>query len=273
MILLLVLLLAHSATWGNAASYDCMLLSSDGCCDLACQTATCQLLYISGQQLGAAQSGIWVNRTGWEDVYRQSGSANTACRQYLAVNQAGAAAPPYCSWLGVDCNATFYSRTCSNSRWTHGVTNITMTNNNVSGVLDDEFAVRMKQLHDCGLTTLVIGGASFHLHGSISKSFGQLNRLKTLGIMGTNVTGTIPIELGNMAALEVLDLNTNYLVGTLPPGMPASVDCEAAMLMTSSVTCELLPFAQGAAGCSRCVVIVVLRFNHLPLRTQAECSQ
>lgn len=216
--LLTGLLLLFLLERAQAQSLSCSLLDADGCCSFACQLAICQSLHNSGQQLGAAGPGVWVNRTGWEAVYKYSGPSNVACQQYLSTSAARAASQPaYCNWHGIMCNATAYGA-CSQSRWTYGVTNITLTNNNLSGYIDDRFATDMKHLHDCGLQSLVIGGASFDLHGTISPQFGEFTQLKTLSIFGTNVSGKIPAELGNMTALEVLDLNTDYLTGTIPPG-------------------------------------------------------
>eukprot|EP00878_Enallax_costatus_P015301 GHUV01016024.1.p1 GENE.GHUV01016024.1~~GHUV01016024.1.p1 ORF type:complete len:302 (+),score=64.81 GHUV01016024.1:294-1199(+) len=196
---------------------SCSVLDNHGCCGPSCQMAICQSLYSSGQQLGAAEPGVWINRAGWDALYNHPGPANAACQQQLSASAALAASQPaYCTWDGIVCNATY--STCSQSGWAYGVTNITITNNNLSGDIGDAFVTELKQLHDCGLLRLVIGGASFALYGTISKLFGQFNQLKTLSIFGTNVSGTIPADLGNMTALEVLDLNTNYLTGVVPSG-------------------------------------------------------
>ena len=37
-----------------------------------------------------------------------------------------------------------------------------------------------------------------------------------LALFFNRLTGTIPLEIGNMTALQVLDLNTNSLEGELP---------------------------------------------------------
>lgn len=238
--LLCAVVLAVAASTAHAQLSNCALLDSDGCCGVTCQAAVCQTLYISGQQLGAAAPDVWFNREGWEDLYSYTGAPNTACQQYLSAAAASEAeGPPYCSWHGIMCNATAYS-TCSRSKLAYGVSNITLTNNNLSGILDDRFARSIKQLHDCGLQTLVLGGASFWLNGTISSEFGQLTNLKTFSIFGTSISGKIPSTLGNMTALQTLDLNTNYLTGAIPPGQQAldPIRCPAAWSMPVAVFCR-----------------------------------
>jgi hypothetical protein len=68
------------------------------------------------------------------------------------------------------------------------------------------FVEALQQLHDCGLTSFTIGGASFGVVGTISPQFGAFDRLREFGIITTNVTGSIPPELGGMRALESLML-------------------------------------------------------------------
>jgi hypothetical protein len=68
------------------------------------------------------------------------------------------------------------------------------------------FVEALQQLHDCGLTTFTIGGASFGVVGTISPQFGAFDRLREFGIITTNITGSIPPELGSMRALESLML-------------------------------------------------------------------
>jgi hypothetical protein len=68
------------------------------------------------------------------------------------------------------------------------------------------FVEALQQLHDCGLTTFAIGGASFGVVGTISPQFGAFDRLQEFAIVTTNITGTIPSELGGMRALESLML-------------------------------------------------------------------
>lgn len=68
------------------------------------------------------------------------------------------------------------------------------------------FVEALQQLHDCGLTTFIIGGASFGVLGTISPQFGTFDRLREFGIVTTNVTGSVPPELGGMRALEALML-------------------------------------------------------------------
>ncbi len=81
-------------------------------------------------------------------------------------------------------------------------------------VSDPAFLSSLTTLHDCGLDTFAIGGGSFGIRGTLSPVLGKLNKLRQLGIFTTNVSGTLPPELGGMAALEVLDLEGAECCGT-----------------------------------------------------------
>lgn len=154
--LLLLLLLPAAA----AALSTCPLLDDSGCCGPACMQGTCEALQALGRALGQR---TWLRRTGWQDVPATATKA-TACQAYLSESMAAtAASPAYCSWYGITCNSTAYSTTCaSGGPAAQGISSVELTNNDVNGRVDDPaFLQAVKQLHDCGLTELVIGGSSF----------------------------------------------------------------------------------------------------------------
>ena len=49
-------------------------------------------------------------------------------------------------------------------------------------------------------------------------STNETGRVRSLGLADKDLTGPIPPEVGNLAVLEVLDLNGNNLTGPIPPG-------------------------------------------------------
>jgi hypothetical protein len=158
--LLLLLLLPAAA----AGLPSCPLLGEDGCCGTACIQSTCEALQYFGRALGLR---TWRHSTGWQDMPASSAPA-AACQAYLAGSmEETAASPPYCSWYGIGCNATAYSSTCTTSgAAAHGIRSVELTNNDVSGRVDDpSFLQAVKQLHDCGLKELVVGGSSFGVRG------------------------------------------------------------------------------------------------------------
>jgi hypothetical protein len=160
--LLLLLLLPAAA----AALSTCPWLDADGCCGAACMQGTCEALQSFGKALG---QHTWIRNAGWQDVPAAATSA-AACRAYLAASIASTAtSPPYCSWYGISCNTTAYSATCaSGGAAAQGIRNVELTNNNVVGRVDDPaFLQALKQLHDCGLKELVIGGSSFGVSATV----------------------------------------------------------------------------------------------------------
>ena len=52
--------------------------------------------------------------------------------------------------------------------------------------------------------------------GSIPPEIGNLAALEILDLYGNNLTGSLPPEIGNLAALEVLNLYDNALSGSIP---------------------------------------------------------
>jgi hypothetical protein len=90
-----------------------------------------------------------------------------------------AASPPYCSWYGIGCNSTAYSRTCTTSgAAAQGIRSVELTNNDVNGRVDDPaFLQAVKQLHDCGLKELVVGGSSFGVRGCVRERYRKRQQL------------------------------------------------------------------------------------------------
>lgn len=208
--LLLLCLLPAAFLIRLAQSATCPSLDSNGCCGQACRQQQCQALHVVGATLGAVprpNMPAWKNSSGWKGVFNDpSLSSSAACQQYLKAGSA-TAAPGYCSWYGISCSAAAHSNTCSQSGGSYAVTQIELVNNDLSGYINSTgFMESLQQLHDCGLTKFIIGGACFELRGTISPLFGKLNRLQTLGIFTTNITGNLPPAMGDMKALEELYL-------------------------------------------------------------------
>ena len=64
----------------------------------------------------------------------------------------------------------------------------------------------------------VMGFAS-SLNGSIPRTFGQLQQLKSLNLQDTILSGSIPVELGNCKSLEIFSAARNGLQGKIPPSL------------------------------------------------------
>jgi hypothetical protein len=158
---------------------------------------------------------VWVNRTGWSAAYAASNtSAAAACTRLQQQQQqqqvpkgTGGVRPLFCGWHGIRCSSSSSNgalmptaaacATPGSSGW--GVRRIELVNNNLSGNLSSAaFMQPLRLLHDCGLTSLVLGGSYGELRGELVPAWGQLDRLETLSIFTTNLTGPLPAALGNM---------------------------------------------------------------------------
>ncbi|KAK4255925.1 hypothetical protein QN277_008852 [Acacia crassicarpa] len=104
----------------------------------------------------------------------------------------------------VTCNCSFsYGRVCH-------VDNIRMTGLNLSGILPSEFEYLTH------LETLDLSRNC--LYGSIPGIFAKLPLIE-LNLMGNQISGPIPNEIGEITTLEYLELGDNLLEGTLPSSL------------------------------------------------------
>ena len=154
---------------------------------------------------------VWTNRSGWHQLYNNSpspsssnssssSSANTVCsRLQQQQGSANSASPFFCDWFGIYCNASLFNSSCSSPAESAGISWIEMVNNNCSGSLSDAGFMRALQLlHDCGLRRLILGGGYGELRGQLGPEWGRLNKLQGLSIFTTNLSGTLPPEIGNL---------------------------------------------------------------------------
>jgi len=103
---------------------------------------------------------------------------------------------PLGTWYGVETDAT------------GSVIELTLTNNNVSGVIPSEIG---------NLSSLqILRLSSNDLYGSIPAELGQLKSVWYLSISGNGLSGFIPPELGGMTSLNGLYLGLNRLTGPIP---------------------------------------------------------
>ena len=82
------------------------------------------------------------------------------------------------------------------------------------------------------------------LTGSIPLEFGNLAQLRTLWLAHNSLTGSIPPELGNLEQLHILYLNDNFLTGSIPPELGNLAQLQNLWLNHNSLT-GLIPPALG----------------------------
>lgn len=145
---------------------------------------------------------VWYSRQGWQQLYDISNAADAACGQLQAAATAPATAPPqpfFCTWFGIQCLDTVFNSSCSTPAGSYGISKIEIVNNNLSGNFSSRaFLEPLQLLHDCGLRQLVIGGGYGELRGELGPEWGRLSQLRGLSIFTTNLTGTLPPEIGDL---------------------------------------------------------------------------
>ena len=117
-------------------------------------------------------------------------------------------------------------------------TNITLSGNPVSGILD--LGVIPAQIGNLiNLDTLSCQFCGFS--GSIPPEIGNLINLKSLSIVFSGLTGSIPSEIGNLSNLESLTLHSNQLTGAIPPEIGSLTNLTKLQLSYNQLTGSLPP--------------------------------
>ncbi|PSS35890.1 Receptor-like protein kinase [Actinidia chinensis var. chinensis] len=90
----------------------------------------------------------------------------------------------------------------------------------------------------CSLQGIVseINVQSVPLERPLSLNFSSLQYLSKLIIVGTNLTGTIPNEIGDCHSLTVIDLSSNSLVGSIPLSIGNLPNLEILALNSNQLT-------------------------------------
>ncbi|OVA14369.1 Armadillo [Macleaya cordata] len=110
--------------------------------------------------------------------------------------------------LSTSSNSTVFCNCSYNSSTVCHITSIQLKGLSLSGLLPEEFA-NLPFLQE-------IDFSRNYLNGSIPKSWSTLP-LVTLSLLGNNIGGSIPKEIGNIVTLDSLNLQDNQLEGSLPP--------------------------------------------------------
>ena len=87
---------------------------------------------------------------------------------------------------------------------------------------------------DGRVTRLTLIGSN--LTGELPPELGTMSHLKWLNLCCNNLTGSIPPELGNLTNLEWLSLSSNALTGTIPPELGNLTNLWMMALTTNSLT-------------------------------------
>ena len=94
------------------------------------------------------------------------------------------------------------------------------------------------------------------LTGSLPVQLGQMEKLKSLRLRNNNLTGSMPLELGQLTQLEVLSLSGNNLTGCVPRSL-ASADVDVELPFCQGSRAEALgdPDSDVVSQCSNGVVV------------------
>ena len=90
------------------------------------------------------------------------------------------------------------------------------------------------------LVTMISLGNS-NLSGSIPPELGNLTILATLDLHDNQLTGSIPAELGNLTTLTGLDLSGNKLSGAIPSALGNLTSLENLLLNNNQLTGSIPP--------------------------------
>ena len=94
------------------------------------------------------------------------------------------------------------------------------------------------------------------LTGSIPVELGQLSQLQTLVLNNNYLTGSIPAELGQLSQLRRLELSTNQLTGPIPPELGQLRQLQVLNLYNNQLTGHISP------KIGQLSQLQDLRFNH-----------
>nr|XP_029117915.1 probable LRR receptor-like serine/threonine-protein kinase At1g53440 [Elaeis guineensis] len=110
------------------------------------------------------------------------------------------------------------------------VTSIQLKTQNLTGVLPDEFA-NLTFLSELDLTRN-------YLSGSIPAAWASLP-LTLLSLLGNQISGSIPEELGRITTLQFLILQDNQLNGSIPSALGNLINLNELFLSSNNLTGEL----------------------------------
>ena len=77
---------------------------------------------------------------------------------------------------------------------------------------------------------------TFGLTGELPAELGNLSRLETLSLSGSQLTGRIPAALGNLSELQTLSLSGNQLTGEIPTELGNLSSLESLFLYSNQLT-------------------------------------
>ncbi len=110
------------------------------------------------------------------------------------------------------------------------VTGLSLTYNRISGWIPPELG-SLEQL-----VWLHLGGVNSDLAGTIPAELGDLANLGSLSLWGSKLEGAIPAELGRLRNLTWLDLSDNQLSGTVPEQLASLSNLRGLSLSGNALT-------------------------------------
>ncbi|TKY74502.1 Receptor protein kinase HAIKU2 [Spatholobus suberectus] len=78
-----------------------------------------------------------------------------------------------------------------------------------------------------------------NLSGEIPIEIGEFKRLKALSLYRNKLTGPIPREVGSWAEFDFIDVSENFLIGTIPPDMCKKGKMTALLVLQNNLSGEI----------------------------------
>ena len=113
------------------------------------------------------------------------------------------------------------------------------------------------------------------LNGTIPSSFGGLSRLIELEMGGNRLSGQVPVELGQLAALQIaLNVSHNMLSGEIPTQQGICTCCSTCTWTAMSLKVKFLPHSVTfrAYWSATCLTTILSRFISIILFKQGSSS-
>ncbi|XP_062162229.1 receptor-like protein EIX2 [Alnus glutinosa] len=100
-----------------------------------------------------------------------------------------------------------------------------------------------------GLSTINLA-SNYYIGGDIPIGLGHLTNLRILDLGGNNLIGMIPSSFSNLCNLQTLDLQTNNIIGMIPSSFSNLCNLQTLNLQYNNISGEITELVDGLSQCS-----------------------